>query len=59
MAGARIDRNKLEQLVWAEEVADVKIMQEQLQIMFDLAGKVKGHEAAKVERLRERLGGDT
>ena len=39
----------------AEEIADVRIMLDQLQIMFDCAGKVKMYEAAKVERLRKRL----
>ena len=39
----------------AEEIADVRIMLDQLQIMFDCAGKVKMYEAAKVERLRNRL----
>lgn len=39
----------------AEEIADVRIMLDQLQSMFDCAGKVKMYEAAKVERLRERL----
>ena len=48
-------RDNLEAI--AEEIADVQIMLEQLQIMFDCAGKVKTYEAAKIERLRERLEG--
>ena len=39
----------------AEEIADVRIMLDQLQIMFDCSGKVAEYEAAKVERLRKRL----
>lgn len=39
----------------AEEIADVRIMLDQLQIMFDCSGKVEIYEAAKVERLRKRL----
>lgn len=39
----------------AEEIADVRIMLDQLQIMFDCAGKVAVCEAAKVELLRKRL----
>lgn len=39
----------------AEEIADVRIMLDQLQIMFDCAGKVAVYDAAKVERLRKRL----
>lgn len=39
----------------AEEIADVRIMLDQLQIMFDCSGKVEMYEAAKVERLRKRL----
>lgn len=39
----------------AEEIADVRIMLDQMQIMFDCAGKVNMYEAAKVERLRKRL----
>lgn len=39
----------------AEEIADVRIMLDQLQIMFDCSGKVAGYDAAKVDRLRKRL----
>lgn len=39
----------------AEEIADVRIMLDQLQIMFDCAGNVKMYDADKVERLRKRL----
>lgn len=41
----------------AEEIADVRIMLAQLQIMFDCSDKVKGYEAAKIQRLRENLEG--
>ena len=46
-------RDNLEQI--AEEIADVNITLAQQQILFDCAGKVKSYEAAKLERLRERL----
>lgn len=39
----------------AEEIADVRIMLEQLEIMFDCAGAAAVYKAAKVERLRKRL----
>lgn len=39
----------------AEEIADVRIMLDQLEIMFDCAGAAAVYEAAKVERLRRRL----
>ena len=39
----------------AEEIADVRIMLEQLEIMFDCAGAAAAYKAAKVERLRKRL----
>lgn len=39
----------------AEEIADVRIMLEQLEIMFDCAGAAAVYEAAKVERLQRRL----
>ena len=39
----------------AEEIADVRIMLEQLEIMFDCAGAAAVYQAAKVERLRRRL----
>lgn len=39
----------------AEEIADVRIMLEQLEIMFDCAGAAAAYQAAKVERLRKRL----
>lgn len=39
----------------AEEIADVRIMLEQLEIMFDCAGAAAVYQAAKVERLRKRL----
>lgn len=46
-------RDNLEEI--AEEIADVNITLAEQQILFDCAGKVKGYEAAKIERLRERL----
>ena len=39
----------------AEEIADVRIMLDQLEIMFDCAGAAATYQAAKVERLRKRL----
>lgn len=39
----------------AEEIADVRIMLDQLEIMFDCAGTAALYELAKVERLRKRL----
>lgn len=39
----------------AEEIADVRIMLEQLEIMFDCAGAAAVYKAAKMERLRKRL----
>ena len=39
----------------AEEIADVRIMLDQLEIMFDCAGAAAVYKAAKVERLRKRL----
>ena len=39
----------------AEEIADVRIMLEQLEIMFDCAGAAAVYQEAKVERLRKRL----
>ena len=39
----------------AEEIADVRIMLDQLEIMFDCAGAAAAYQAAKVERLRKRL----
>ena len=39
----------------AEEIADVRIMLDQLEIMFDCAGAAAVYRAAKVERLRKRL----
>ena len=39
----------------AEEIADVRIMLVQLEIMFDCAGAAAVYQAAKVERLRKRL----
>ena len=39
----------------AEEIADVRIMLDQLEIMFDCAGTVAVYREAKVERLRKRL----
>ena len=39
----------------AEEIADVRIMLDQLEIMFDCAGAAAVYQAAKVERLRKRL----
>lgn len=46
-------RDNLEEI--AEEIADVNITLAGQQILFDCAGKVKCYEAAKLERLRERL----
>lgn len=39
----------------AEEIADVRIMLDQMEIMFDCAGAAAAYQAAKVERLRKRL----
>lgn len=39
----------------AEEIADVRIMLDQLEIMFDCAGTAALYESVKVERLRKRL----
>lgn len=39
----------------AEEIADVRIMLEQLEIMFDCAGAASVYREAKAERLRKRL----
>ena len=39
----------------AEEIADVRIMLDQIEIMFDCAGAAAVYEADKVERLRKRL----
>lgn len=39
----------------AEEIADVRIMLEQLEIMFDCAGAAAVYQAAKVDRLQRRL----
>lgn len=39
----------------AEEIADVRIMLEQLEIMFDCAGAAAAYQEAKVERMRKRL----
>ena len=46
-------RDNLEEI--AEEIADVNITLAEQQLIFDCAEKVKGYEAAKIERLRERL----
>lgn len=39
----------------AEEIADVRIMLDQIEIMFDCAGAAAVYREAKVERLRKRL----
>lgn len=39
----------------AEEIADVRIMLDQMEILFDCAGAAAAYQAAKVERLRKRL----
>ena len=39
----------------AEEIADVRIMLDQMMILFDCTASVKIYEAAKMERLRDRL----
>lgn len=39
----------------AEEMADVKIMLEELDIIFGNTNKVLGYKISKLERLRERL----
>lgn len=39
----------------AEEIADARIMLDQLEIMFDCAGTAALFESDKVERLRKRL----
>ena len=39
----------------AEEVADVRIMLDQLEIMFDCAEAAADYQASKVERLQRRL----
>lgn len=39
----------------AEEIADVRIMLDQMEILFDCAGAAVAYQAAKVERLRKRL----
>ena len=39
----------------AEEIADVRIMLDQIEIMFDCAGAAAVYKAAKVGRLRKRL----
>ena len=39
----------------AEEIADVRIMLDQMEILFDCAGASEVYQAAKVERLRKRL----
>ena len=39
----------------AEEIADVRIMLDQIEIMFDCAGAAAVYQAAKEERLRKRL----
>lgn len=46
-------RDNLEEI--AEEIADVNIMMEQQQIIFDCAERVKDYEEAKLQRLRDRL----
>ena len=39
----------------AEEIADVRIMLDQMEILFDCAGAAAAYQAAKVERLLKRL----
>lgn len=39
----------------AEEIADVRIMLDQMEILFDCAGAAALYESVKVERLRKRL----
>ena len=39
----------------AEEIADVRIMLDQIEIMFDCAGAAAVYQASKVERLQRRL----
>ena len=39
----------------AEEIADVRIMLDQMEILFDCAGAAAAYQADKVERLRKRL----
>ena len=39
----------------AEEISDVRIMLDQMEILFDCAGAAAAYQAAKVERLRKRL----
>ena len=46
-------RDNLQEI--AEEIADVNIMMEQQQIIFDCAERVKDYENAKLQRLRGRL----
>ena len=41
----------------AEEIADVRIMLDQMEILFDCAGAAAAYQADKVERLRKRLAG--
>ena len=46
-------RDNLEEI--AEEIADVEIVLEEQKMLFDCAERVKGYEAEKIQRLRERL----
>lgn len=39
----------------AEEIADVRIMLDQIEIMFDCAGAAAAYQEDKVDRLRKRL----
>ena len=43
----------------AEEIADVEIMLDQMKMLFCCADDVRNERRRKVERLKERLGGDS
>lgn len=40
----------------AEEIADARICLEQVCLFFDIENKVEGYKAAKLQRLKERIG---
>lgn len=42
----------------AEEIADVKIMLEQMELAFDIKDKVKSQKDLKIKRLEERIKGE-
>lgn len=48
-------RGKTDLIIIVEEIADVRIMLEQLELLFDCVAAVQGAMDYKIERLQERL----